>query len=398
MKPLTCLLTLCLSASWVHGEAETPISFTSTSGREFTNVTVAKVEKDEVILKTSSALIRLHIGEIPKAVREQLGMDVSELLNATSLDELKPILEAELEEDRSAVINFQATYENHLKALSAESQEKGDLERLLVIKQELETFREGKPRDYSGFHQLHKLRSIYETNYPTVAARTAKEQTKTRRLYLWKLSELKKLYTKAGELDQALAVAEEEKKTLAAITQELPRAAVRTSEPEEELAWELQSSDDYVVHGRCQVTEERGLFKLKGPDHHRIATTESFTPPFRIEMKAGTESTNVRLYYGRARHNLFAIFHWQEVPTELHFYDPTTGQRTEHPGKGDLDPGNLHDIAITVGEREIVLTVDGQERLRKEGDFEGIQDAFGVGPGAGSTVLLKHLRIYRPKF
>ncbi|MEM7013365.1 MAG: hypothetical protein AAF585_17990 [Verrucomicrobiota bacterium] len=202
-----------------------------------------------------------------------------------SLVDLLPILESELKETQAPVTEFSATYEEHLKSLSDETQKEGELEKLLLIRKELDTYADGGLRDYSSFPKLSKLRSIYDTNYPKKAADVIDLRAGVYRLYLSRSEELKKIRTQEGDLEIAVKLAEEEKRIVDLVAKgaeekdSLGAPTSAAAEPKEIVAWELKADNDYLIHGRAEMARSDGIYKLTGPEHHRILTNRTFKPP-----------------------------------------------------------------------------------------------------------------------
>ena len=57
-------------------------------------------------------------------------------------------------------------------------------------------------------------------------------------------------------------------------------------------------------------------------DSVRMQSRREFKPPFRLETRAATDSTNIRFYYG----DHLAILNWEVNPSELRMHHPATGQ------------------------------------------------------------------------
>lgn len=289
-----------------------------------------------------------------------------------------------------------SNYRQHLEKQKAAYQKEGKLDALLAINEELDTIDSEPAENLSKFPELKRLQQVYRDQLSAHDAEVGKLKLELIRSFRKSADELVGELTKAGRIEEA-KLAQANSKRLAEMEKNSSVLVADSPKSDDKVIWELRSSEDYQVHGSAQIVRKADLYEISGPDHHRLSTSRSFTPPFRIQMQAGTKSTNVRLYYGNARHNLFIILNWQQVPTELHFYDPNTGVRTRHPDQDALEPGKLHAIDIAVEAKEIVLTVDGKERLRAKGDFAKIDSTIGIGPGARSTVLLKEFRVYGPK-
>ncbi len=222
---LTLLGLLC---GMIPAMGQDSASFKTLSGREFKDASVTKVDGDTVTVSFSGGIVRLPADDIPVDVRRKLGIPVSALLDteANTLEALRAIFETEYDAGNAPMVEFETTYLTHLENLHKEMMKKGELDLLLLVEQEKESFRTVESPNYDDFPQLKKLREIYEATLPKIHALVAEGQSKTMGLYINRLDEWTRYYTQQGQLDVAKGFSEEEKRILAIIEE-----ANRVEEP-----------------------------------------------------------------------------------------------------------------------------------------------------------------------
>lgn len=169
--------------------------------------------------------------------------------------------------------------------------------------------------------------------------------------------------------------------------QELPRIR----EAKEEVPFDLLTA--MVSVGRCVMKQEADYVALtpSTPDRSYMRTKEAFCPPFVLQIRGMTDSTNLRLYYGSG----MVIFNWELRPTELRVHDPLTGRVTRVRGQGYISPNRWHDITWEIEPDGMRVLVDGEERFRRTGDYSKIEEPVGIGPAFGSKLSVQSFVIRR---
>lgn len=405
MRPSIFILALIQLSTLVLGAAD-PVTFTTKSGREFQDAVATRVEGDQVSLQFSGGIVRLPVSEIPGEALKKMGVNVSELLttNSSSLAELKLILEAELENDKTAILQFEEKYAAHLEKLSADVQSKGEFELLVLVKRELEEFRDEKERDYSGFKQLQSLRSVYESNIAKLKEQVREKNVQTMNIYLTKLGSLKKRETQSGNLAKAVEIDAEEKRVKAIIEKNSAVPNQKPTEiangpfglsPDEEILFKLSSGDFELVE-QCKMDREGDYWKLTAPSYTRarILTKDDFEAPFRVSVKASTQA-DLRYYWGKPTDGEFIIFNWNRNPKVLRMKDVTgkiSGIKS-FPDQGFLQPGQTYHLELLVEEDKISVLADQKVRATLEGDFTGFSGRIGFGPH-GDDINLPGIHLY----
>jgi AraC family transcriptional regulator len=141
----------------------------------------------------------------------------------------------------------------------------------------------------------------------------------------------------------------------------------------------------------------------------RMATPQTFTAPLKIELRAMTRDTNIRLYYGESpnnRHGAWCHFlgtgSVDETPSEvLCINDLRTENMHWHEGANKVPINEFVDIEWVLGEKVMGVKVNGVVRVAScEYEYiKSFKNGFSVtGPvyaasGRGSTVTIEKLRV-----
>ncbi len=123
-----------------------------------------------------------------------------------------------------------------------------------------------------------------------------------------------------------------------------------------------------------------------------LRNSKALTPPFKIEAEASTDSTNVRIYYGKG----VFVFGWESKPGEFLCLDPATKKR-KTVANVPFEPNVMHKIEIDVEAKSIFVKLDGKEICKCEGDYESLNSTMGIGPALGSKITVKSLAIKKGK-
>ena len=141
----------------------------------------------------------------------------------------------------------------------------------------------------------------------------------------------------------------------------------------------------------CQAVYRDGQLFLFGPtdDRSLVQTRTEYRPPFAVCVRAKTDARSIRLYYNVG----MIILNWEIRPSELRFCDPLSGTIHGFPGKGEVEANKFHDIVWEVYPDGTRLTVNGNEIMKKLGEFGDLMAAVGVGPAFGSVVTLESFSV-----
>jgi hypothetical protein len=292
---------------------------------------------------------------------------------------LNPI-ELRTEEKRA---NLRKDYAVALDKAQKEGMAAGNLDAALAAKAERERIvgneettgeqKEMMPRS------LAALRGNYEKGMQRIANEATIETQQILERYLVNLQSLEKTLTMRGDLEGALAVRAEREK-LAPLR---GAPASRILAPPTNLVREMQPVN------QCEKQIKANCVVLTAPhrDMTFIQSSAKFRPPFALKVKARTDSTNIRMYYGAG----MLIFNWEAAQQELRVHDPKTGAALGIKDKGYVSPAKWHDITWEIrADRQRVL-VDGELRYEAEGDYADLEGTVAIGPAWGSTVSVDTL-------
>lgn len=143
----------------------------------------------------------------------------------------------------------------------------------------------------------------------------------------------------------------------------------------------------------AELSDLNGLQSIgsrRGEHRPMLETDQLFSPPLEIRARARTDSTNIRLYYGFFGTGQL-IFNWEVQIDQLRIHDPATGAISGISGMGGIEQDVFHDIVWRIGQRQMQVLVDGEERWRGEGDYSAVVSPVGIGPALGSRVDVESL-------
>jgi len=170
--------------------------------------------------------------------------------------------------------------------------------------------------------------------------------------------------------------------------------------------------DENAVKEGLQVHYSDGKMVAYAPTSGNglVGTPQSFAAPLKIEMRAKTDSTNLRIYYGRSQSNYWGAWvHFNGAGNNGEFYDG------ENLWLNDLAIENEHyhenatrvpidefvDLEWIFGKTVMALKVNGEIRVAScEYEYiEAFKHGFSVtspvypAPGRGSTITVEKLRV-----
>lgn len=138
-----------------------------------------------------------------------------------------------------------------------------------------------------------------------------------------------------------------------------------------------------------------------GTDTYMLETPDKYTLPIRIDMKAKTDSTNIRLYFGSGQ----IIFNWEYKQDELRIHDILTQQLYAREGQGKIPVDEFVDISWLLDKEMMRITVNGEVRAEltdmpyidayKTNPELSISSKVGVGSAWGSCVTIKNLNVVK---
>jgi hypothetical protein len=279
--------------------------------------------------------------------------------------------------------NLRKDYVVALDKAQKDAMAAGDLDAALAAKSERERLvgnEETTDEQKSAMPRaLAAARAGYEKGLSGVASEAKAETQQVLERYLVNLQALEKSLTMRGDIEGALAVRAERERT--APLRGAP--ASRVLSPPANLVRDMQPVN------QCEKQVKAGFVMLTAPhrDMTYIQSAAKFRPPFALKVKARTDSTNIRIYYGSG----MLIFNWEAVQQELRVHDPKTGAALGIKGKGYVSPAKWHDVAWEIRPDRQRVLVDGEVRYEGAGDYAELEAPVAIGPAWGSTVLVESL-------
>ncbi|MEM9015418.1 MAG: hypothetical protein AAGC68_00295 [Verrucomicrobiota bacterium] len=302
-------------------------------------------------------------------------------------------------EARSKFDEFQNNYESALERLQERFQNEGNLDAALAIQKERNEFRDRQtpiPSDSDSIASLNELRKVYEVERQKKIRSVVLDEIEVLAAYLGELNRLTTELTQQGEVELAVA-ARDEATAIATEIEELnrnptlKRSTSRSAESEEKKVVLVGPGGSFQRHEYIETKEDNGLLVLTSSKNGAwIRSEEEFAVPFRIQARAMTDSTNIRIYYGKR--GIF-VLNWEVNPDELRFRNPLSGRSSGTPGKGKIETNKLHDIEIDVMADRIVLRVDREERFVSEGNYSNVEGPVSIGPAFRSKVSIDYFAV-----
>lgn len=137
-----------------------------------------------------------------------------------------------------------------------------------------------------------------------------------------------------------------------------------------------------------------------------LQTKDTYTLPLKIDLYAATDSTNLRLLFGRGDVTLNWKYNdWNYRTNELMIHDIFTGSCYGYPVQGKIATGMFHRISWIIKSDFMALFIDGTLRLYNQylpyikellnnHDLR-LFSKIGISAAWGSTVTIKQLTIYQ---
>ena len=152
--------------------------------------------------------------------------------------------------------------------------------------------------------------------------------------------------------------------------------------------------------GNMDVSYSDGLMTIKSHSMwHSVSTPQNFSAPLKIELRAKTDSTNIRVGFRSGG----VIFNWEHNPNELRVHDIATGRENGYSDRGTVPVDEFVDIEWTIGRDVMIVKVNGE--LRHCGDGYRYIQRLKANPEfippsqvnlttfAGATVTVESLRV-----
>jgi hypothetical protein len=196
------------------------------------------------------------------------------------------------------------------------------------------------------------------------------------------------LAKKAASADPALKGAFQHEADLIAEELKQVREEIKSGKPIRPPADLLDKTNVRLQpQGKVKTTTEG--FVITGEADDRLCTAQMIAVPFKARIVAKTDSTNIRIYYGRGR----IIFNWEMKQGELRFDNFGDGNLSAHGGQGKVPANQWVTIDLVVGETTTEVLVDGQTRMKIADDCKGVKSRLGISASLGSTVTVKTVAV-----
>jgi hypothetical protein len=111
--------------------------------------------------------------------------------------------------------------------------------------------------------------------------------------------------------------------------------------------------------------------------------------PFKAQITAKTDSTNIRILYNKGR----VIFNWEVTPDQLRFHSFVSDETSAFKKQGKVTPNQWATIELVVTDTYAEVLVDGKSRGKVEESLKGMKSRLGIQNALGSTVTVKSFRV-----
>lgn len=286
-------------------------------------------------------------------------------------------------------------YRDSLRALAARAQESGNLEEMLAAQREAENAEAPGEREFAS-PELARLRGIFEANAAGLEKEEIQARLRLHQTYLERLRSGVEDLTRANRVDEALRLDEKRRRLKALIEEETPLGGEVAGTAEgEDLAvlWELRSRAGAESVNDCEIRSDGDRLVLSSPRPRgwsHVRSRREFRPPFRLDARAATDSTNIRFYYDG---KVLAILNWEVNLDELRLHNPATQASVGIRGKGRIPQNEMQDVEVDVLPDRVILRVNGEVRGELAADNADLRGPVGIGPAFGSVVSLERFRV-----
>jgi DNA-binding beta-propeller fold protein YncE len=178
------------------------VTIKTESGKVFQDAEFQKMESGQVSIRHAGGVARIPLEDFSESARKALHIP-------QSLGLLKLDLEKILAEAQTPVEQLNSQYRGYLEQQEAEAKRAGNLEKVLVLREELKQFAGRGKVDYQAFPELEKKRQVYGEQLQKrcdIAVGVLKSQLGG---YQKALQEFEMDLTKSGNLEEAVKAREE---------------------------------------------------------------------------------------------------------------------------------------------------------------------------------------------
>lgn len=144
-------------------------------------------------------------------------------------------------------------------------------------------------------------------------------------------------------------------------------------------------------NNQAVIQSQTDMFMLETPD--------KYTLPLQIDVKAKTDSTNLRLYFGNGE----IILNWEYKEDELRVTDVHNGQIFAFPNRGKIPKDEFVDVTWIIEKSKMVIIVNKEVRAELKNmpymeayinnpDYN-IVSTVGIGSAWGSRVTVADLNV-----
>lgn len=149
LPSIIVLVVLCYAFDSFAG-----VTIKTEGGKVFQEAEFQKVEAGQVSIRHAGGVARIPLGDLSESAREALQIP-------QSLGLLKLDLEKILAGVKTPVEQLDLQYRDYLEQQEAEAKRTGNLEKVLVLREELKQFAGQGEVDYKAFPELEKKRRVY---------------------------------------------------------------------------------------------------------------------------------------------------------------------------------------------------------------------------------------------
>lgn len=309
-----------------------------------------------------------------------------------SVEKLSSAYLSDLGDAQKSIASLELRYGEELEKLKVIEQEKGELENVLMIQKEIETFKKLGDRDFREVPALLRLRGIYESGMRRLEGEVNGKMRRVMQNYIERSISLKRQLTKEGNLKGALKAEELSKEIATELSELLDSMAGGSGN----LVWELDDANSFQLVRDCVAEKDGRIWKLTSPHTHAsyLDSDETFDVPFVIKMRAGTNSTGIRFYFAGGE---IVIFNWKDNPDQLRVKSPRASRAVGFNDQGRLAKDILHDIEIQILENKISVSANDELRGELDGSFSDLSGSVGIGPAFGSEISIERFEIHKSK-
>jgi len=199
------------------------------------------------------------------------------------------------------------------------------------------------------------------------------------------LAAQRSLQIKRGDASDAEKAAMLEEMNRLADEEKAMREEIRTGKARRKPATPPEKSN---VKLECRGTAKAAAgdtYVISGDEADRLWTAEPVAVPFKARIVAKTDSSNLRVFYGKGS----ITFNGADTADELRTESFSAGQVLTYPGLGKVAPNEWAVIDVIVSDADTEVLVNGKRRFRVTDACHGLKAKLGIGPGHDSVVTVK---------